>query len=130
MFPSCSAQAWKSRKSHFRCFHRPRCRITKRTAGTRKIIGGTSLPQKRSENNRMSARHPEYQYLDLMRECIEKGDRQVDQGHGNAHIGLFGRQIRFDLAQGFPLLTTKRVYWKGVLHELYWFMSGQTNIRS
>ena len=78
----------------------------------------------------MSARHPEYQYLDLMRECIEKGDRQVDQGHGNAHIGLFGRQIRFDLAQGFPLLTTKRVYWKGVLHELYWFMSGQTNIRS
>ncbi|MEY4747144.1 MAG: thymidylate synthase, thymidylate synthase [Candidatus Parcubacteria bacterium] len=77
----------------------------------------------------MSIRHPEYQYLELMRECIEKGDRQVDQGHGQAHIGLFGRQIRFDLSQGFPLLTTKRVYWKGVLHELYWFMSGQTNIK-
>ncbi len=64
-----------------------------------------------------------------MRECIEKGDRQVDQGHGKAHFGLFGRQIRFNLGEGFPLLTTKRVYWKGVLHELYWFMSGQTNIK-
>ncbi|MDZ4226891.1 MAG: thymidylate synthase, partial [Patescibacteria group bacterium] len=73
--------------------------------------------------------HPEKQYLELMRECVEKGDPQVDQGHGKAHHGLFGRQIRFDLSQGFPLLTTKRVYWKGVLHELYWFMSGQTNIR-
>ena len=77
----------------------------------------------------MGARHPEQQYLDLMRECIEKGDRQVDQGHGKAHFGLFGRQIRFNLGEGFPLLTTKRVYWKGVLHELYWFMSGQTNIK-
>lgn len=74
-------------------------------------------------------RHPEYQYLDLMRECIEKGDRQVDAGHGKAHYGLFGRQIRFDLSKGFPLLTTKRVYWKGVLQELYWFMSGQSNIK-
>ena len=64
-----------------------------------------------------------------MHECIEKGDRQVDQGHGKAHFGLFGRQIRFDLSKGFPLLTTKRVYWKGVLHELYWFTSGQTNIK-
>jgi len=73
--------------------------------------------------------HPEQQYLDLMRECMEKGDRQVDAGHGKAHFGLFGRQIRFDLSEGFPLLTTKRVYWKGVLHELYWFMSGQTNIK-
>ncbi|MBI2610551.1 thymidylate synthase [Candidatus Kaiserbacteria bacterium] len=73
--------------------------------------------------------HPEYQYLDLLRETMEKGDRQVDQGHGKAHYGLFGRQIRFNLADGFPLLTTKRVYWKGVLHELFWFMSGQTNIK-
>ena len=60
---------------------------------------------------------------------MEKGDKQVDQGHGKAHFGLFGRQIRFNLTCGFPLLTTKRVYWKGVLHELYWFMSGQTNIK-
>jgi len=73
--------------------------------------------------------YPEHQYLNLMREVIEKGDRQVDQGHGKATFGVFGRQIRFDLSQGFPLLTTKRVYWKGVLHELYWFLSGQSNIR-
>lgn len=64
-----------------------------------------------------------------MRECMEHGDKQVDQGHGKAHYGLFGRQIRFNLADSFPLLTTKRVYWKGVLHELYWFMSGQTNVK-
>jgi len=64
-----------------------------------------------------------------MRELLEKGDRQVDAGHGKATIGVFGRQIRFNLSGGFPLLTTKRVYWKGVLHELYWFLSGQSNIR-
>ena len=74
-------------------------------------------------------KHPEYQYLDLMREIVEKGDRQVDAGHGKATYGVFGRQIRFDLSEGFPLLTTKRVYWKGVLHELFWFLSGQTNIK-
>jgi len=74
-------------------------------------------------------KHPEYQYLDLMQEIIDKGEKQVDKGTGVSTYSLFGRQIRFDLAQGFPLLTTKRVYWKGVLHELYWFFSGQTNIK-
>jgi len=73
--------------------------------------------------------HSENQYLDLMREILEKGDRQVDVGHGRATYGVFGRQMRFDLSRGFPLLTTKKVFWKGVLHELYWFFSGQTNIR-
>lgn len=74
-------------------------------------------------------KHPEYQYLELMRETIESGDRQVDAGHGKATYGVFGRQIRFDLSKGFPLLTTKKVYWKGVLQELFWFMSGMSNIR-
>ncbi len=73
--------------------------------------------------------HPEQQYLDLMRELLNSGDRQVDAGHGKATIGAFGRQIRFDLSNGFPLLTTKKVYWNGVLQELYWFMSGQNNIK-
>ena len=73
--------------------------------------------------------HPEYQYLNLMKELIESGDRQVDAGHGKATIGVFGRQIRFDLGKGFPLLTTKKVYWNGVLQELYWFLSGQNNIK-
>lgn len=73
--------------------------------------------------------HPEKQYLNLLREVLEQGERQVDKDHANATYSVFGRQIRFDLQEGFPLLTTKRVYWKGVLHELYWFFSGQTNIK-
>lgn len=73
--------------------------------------------------------HPEYQYLELLREALEKGFRKVDRDHGVASYSLFGKQMRFDLSEGFPLLTTKKVYWKGVLHELYWFMSGQTNIK-
>src|SRR5882672_10136063 len=72
--------------------------------------------------------HPESQYLDLLAEILEKGEKQIDTT-GVATYSVFGRQIRFDLAEGFPLLTTKRVYWKGVLHELYWFLSGQTNIK-
>ena len=74
-------------------------------------------------------KHAEYQSLDLMQEIVESGDRQVDAGHGKATHGVFGRQIRFDLKDGFPLLTTKKVYWKGVLQELYWFLSGQSNIK-
>lgn len=77
----------------------------------------------------MAKKHPEYQYLDLLKEILEKGDRKVDAGTGDASYSLFGKQIRFDLRDGFPLLTTKKVYWKGVLHELYWFMSGQSNIK-
>ena len=73
--------------------------------------------------------HPEYQYLNLLQEALSKGIRKVDRGTGVASYSLFGKQMRFDLSQGFPMLTTKRVYWKGVLHELYWFMSGQTNIK-
>lgn len=68
-------------------------------------------------------------YLDLMSDILKNGVRKVDRGTGDASYSLFGRQIRFDLSEGFPLLTTKRVYWKGVLHELYWFLSGQSNIK-
>src|SRR5581483_71590 len=74
-------------------------------------------------------KHPEYQYLDLLREALDHGYRKVDRGTGDASYSLFGRQIRFDLSEGFPLLTTKKVYWKGVLHDLFWFMSGQSNIK-
>jgi len=72
--------------------------------------------------------HPEIQYLDLLRKTL-KGEEQVDKGTGVKTYSAFGAQIRFDLSGSFPLLTTKRVYWKGVLHELYWFMSGQSNIK-
>ena len=76
-----------------------------------------------------SQKHPEYQYLDLLEEALEEGIEKIDRGTDIKLHSLFGRQTRYDLSQGFPLLTTKRVYWKGVLHELYWFMSGQTNIK-
>ena len=73
--------------------------------------------------------HPEYQYLNLLEEALDHGSKKVDRGTDIKLYSLFGRQTRYDLSSGFPLLTTKRVYWKGVLHELYWFMSGQTNIK-
>ncbi len=76
----------------------------------------------------MNNRHPEYQYLDLMQEILDTGEKQEDSIGVNTY-SLFGRQIRFDLSDGLPLLTTKKVYWNGVLHELYWFISGQTNIK-
>ncbi|HZE86959.1 MAG TPA: thymidylate synthase [Methylomirabilota bacterium] len=72
---------------------------------------------------------PEYQYLNLLQEVLDTGVRKIDRGTDIVLYSLFGRQTRYDLSQGFPLLTTKKVYWKGVLHELYWFMSGQTNIK-
>lgn len=77
----------------------------------------------------MASKHPEYQYLTLLQEILDTGERKVDRGTDIVLYSLFGRQTRYDLSKGFPLLTTKRVYWKGVLHELYWFMSGQTNIK-
>lgn len=73
--------------------------------------------------------HPEYQYLDLLKDVLKNGVKNVDRGTGAVSYGVFGRQTRYDLSQGFPLLTTKKVYWKGVIHELYWFMSGQSNIK-
>lgn len=73
--------------------------------------------------------HPEYQYLNLLKDVLKNGIKNVDRGTGAVSYSVFGRQIRYDLSKGFPLLTTKKVYWKGVLHELFWFMSGQSNIK-
>lgn len=77
----------------------------------------------------MAVRHPEYQYLDLAKEILIDGFDQVDRGTGVVTRSLFGKTARYDLSNSFPLLTTKRVYWKGVVEELYWFFSGQTNIK-
>lgn len=67
-------------------------------------------------------------YLDLARKIMEEGvDRSDRTGTGTRSI--FGTQMRFDLSEGFPLLTTKKVFFKGVLHELLWLMSGSTNIK-
>jgi thymidylate synthase len=73
-------------------------------------------------------KHPEYQYLDLVKETLRDGEEQTDSGTGVKTYSVFGRQMRFDLSQGLPLLTTKKVFWKGVVQELYWFLSGQTNV--
>jgi len=73
--------------------------------------------------------HPEQQYLDILKDILQNGVEQLDKGTGVKTYSIFGRQIRFNLSGGFPLLTTKKVYWKGVVYELYWFLSGQTNIK-
>lgn len=73
--------------------------------------------------------HPEHQYLELLKDILANGSEKTDHNTGNGLTSVFGRQIRFDLSQGFPLLTTKKVYWNGVLHELIWFLTGQTNIK-
>lgn len=79
--------------------------------------------------NAKDKRHPEYRYLDLLRKTLEEGEEQIDKGTGVKTYSVFGAQMRFDLSEGFPLLTTKKVYWNGVLQELYWFLSGQNNIK-
>ena len=71
---------------------------------------------------------PERAYLDLMAEILAHGVRRDDRTDTGT-LGVFGRQIRFDLARGFPLLTTKKVHWKSVVAELIWFLRGDTNVR-
>lgn len=66
-------------------------------------------------------------YLDLMRDILDHGVASDDRT-GTGTVSVFGRQIRFDLAEGFPAVTTKRLYFRGVVGELIWFLRGETNI--
>jgi len=68
-------------------------------------------------------------YLGLLEELLTQGRPRSDRT-GTGTLGLFGRQLRFDLRQGFPLLTTKKVHLKSILHELLWFLRGETNVAS
>ena len=69
-----------------------------------------------------------HQYLALMRDVRENGTRKQDRT-GTGTLSLFGHQMRFDLSQGFPLVTTKKLHLRSIIHELLWFLSGDSNIR-
>jgi len=90
----------------------------------------------------VNEKHPEYQYLDLLNDIITNGSKKElfltpevkaqykQKGEDLPYIiSVFGRQIRFDLSKGFPLLTTKKVFSKGIIIELLWFLNGDSNIK-
>ena len=68
------------------------------------------------------------QYLDLMRHVRDHGTRKEDRT-GTGTLSTFGYQMRFDLSEGFPLVTTKRLHIRSIIHELLWFLSGDQNTR-
>jgi thymidylate synthase len=89
-----------------------------------------------------TARHPEYQYLDLLQDILDNGSPKElfltdevkqqyrERGEPLPFIrSVFGRQLRFNLADGFPLLTTKKTFMRGIVAELLWFLSGSSNIK-
>ena len=86
-----------------------------------------ALPARLNDAPGLTAAHPESQYLalvaDIMTTGVERGDRT-----GTGTLGVFGRQLRFDLARGFPLITTKRLHFRSILVELLWFLRGETNV--
>ena len=73
-------------------------------------------------------KHAEMQYLEIIKDIIETGSTKDDRT-GVGIVGKFGYQMRYDLSESFPILTTKDVFWRGVAEELVWFVKGSTNAK-
>lgn len=90
-------------------------------------VAAAGLPAAPPATASLRPQHEEHQYLDLIRDILATGERRSDRT-GTGTISKFGATMRFDLSgDEFPLLTTKRVFWRGVAEELLWFISGDTN---